>query len=259
MNKALLFLSFTSTMLFAGNGAELTKANCASCHMLTSPTPDMIPTLKAPAMDAVMFHIKLDITKKQDIKDFIVDYTQNPAASKSVCESNKVQQFGVMPSLKGQVSEKDLEMIADHLIDTYPAEKFVAMIKEIQRNDKISALVNSPFLINQSRLPHMTKVLVENWDKASLGLSEEQKEKLLVVRKETMSAVKKVKQQVKVLEAEIIEAMGDGEDPKSVDGKIDEVAKLKAQATKTHMKCISETIGILTDEQLEFLFPFWDM
>ena len=259
MNKTLLLLSLASSFLFASNGAELIKTNCASCHLLTSPTPDMIPTLKAPAMDAVMFHIKLDMNKKKDIKDFIVDYTQYPAASKSVCESNKVQQFGVMPSLKGQVSQKDLATIAEYMIDNYPAPKFVSMIKEIQRNDKISALVNSPFLINQSSLPHMTKVLVENWDKAKLGLSEEQKEKLLVVRKETMSAVMKLKKQVKVIEAEIIEAMGDGEDPKSVHAKVDKVAKLKAEATKAHLKCISETIGILSDEQMKFLFPFWDM
>jgi hypothetical protein len=259
MNKMLLLLSLASTVLFASNGEELTKVNCASCHMLASPTPDMIPTLKAPAMDAVMFHVKLDIKKKKDIKDFIVDYTQYPAASKSVCESNKVQQFGVMPSLKGKVSEQDLETIADYMIDNYPAPKFVSMIKEIQRNDKISALINSPFLINQSRLPHMTKVLLQNWDKASLGLSAEQKEKLLVVRKETMSAVMKLKKQVKVLESEIIEAMGDSEDPKNVHAKVDKVAKLKAEATKVHLKCISDTIGILSDEQMEFLFPFWDM
>ncbi|WP_415408162.1 hypothetical protein ACLHDG_06320 [Sulfurovum sp. CS9] len=259
MKRMLLLLSLTGTILFAGNGAELIKANCASCHMLTSPTPDMIPTLKAPAMDAVMFHIKLDIKKKKDIKDFIVDYTQDPAAAKSVCESNKVQKFGVMPSLKGKVSEQDLVTIAEYMIDNYPAEKFVGMIKEIQRNDKISALINSPFLINQSRLPHMTKVLLQNWDKALLGLSEAQKEKLLVVRKETMSAVMKVKKQVKVLEAEIIEAMVDGEEPKSVYAKVDNVAKLKAEATRAHLNCISDTISILTDEQLEFLFPFWDM
>lgn len=259
MNKMLLLLSLASSFLFASNGAELLKTNCASCHMLTSPTPDMIPTLEAPAMDAVMFHIKLDIKKKEDIKAFIVDYTQNPAAAKSVCESNKVQKFGVMPSLKGKVSEQDLVTIADHLIDNYPAEKFVGMIKEIQRNDKMNALLNSPFLINQEGLPHMTKILLQNWDKASLGLSSDQKEKLLVVRKETMSAVMKVKKQVKVLEAEIIEAMVDGEEPKSVYSKIDNVAKLKAQATRAHLKCISDTVSILSDEQMEFLFPFWDM
>jgi len=259
MNKMLLLLSLASGILFAGNGAELTKANCASCHMLTSPTPDMIPTLKAPAMDAVMFHIKLDIKKKKDIKDFIVDYTQNPAAEKSVCESNKVQKFGVMPSLKDKVSPKNLATIADYMIDNYPAQKFVTMIKEIQRNDKMNALINSPFLINQSALPHMTKILLQNWDKATLGLNAEQKEKLFVVRKETMSAVMKIKKQVKVLEAEIIEALVDGEDPKSVHTKVDEVAKLKAEATKVHLKCISDTMGILSDEQMEFLFPFWDM
>jgi len=259
MNKTLLLLSLASSILFASNGAELTKTNCASCHMLTSPTPDMIPTLKAPAMDAVMFHIKLDIKKKKDMRDFIVEYTQDPAAAKSVCESNKVEKFGVMPSLKGKVSPEDLSTIADYMIDTFPNDGFISMIKEIQRNDKMNALINSPFLINQEGLPHMTKALLHNWDKSTLGLNAEQKEKLLVVRKETMSAVMKVKKQVKVLEAEIIEAMVDGEEPKSVYSKIDNVAKLKAQATRAHLKCISDTIGILSDEQMEFLFPFWDM
>ena len=259
LKKMLLLLLTSTSIIFAATGAELIKTNCASCHMLTAPTPDMIPTLKAPAMDAVMFHIKLDIKKKKEIKDFIVDYTQNPAAEKSVCESNKVQNFGVIPSLKDKVSPEDLATIADHMIDTYPSEGFVKMIKEIQRNDKMNALLNSPFLINKEGLPHMTKILLQNWDKATLGLNAEQKEKLLVVRKKTMSAVMKIKKQVKVLEAEIIEAMVDGEDPKSVHAKVDEVAKLKAEATKVHLKCISDTIGILSDEQLEFLFPFWDM
>lgn len=259
MNKTLLLLSLASSFLFAGNGAELIKTNCASCHMLTSPAPYMIPTLEAPPMDSVMFHIKLDIKKRKDIKDFIVDYTQNPAAAKSVCESNKVQKYGVMPSLKGKVSPKDLSTIAEYMIDNYPSKKFVSMIKEIQKNDKMNALKNSPFLINKESLPHMTKVLVQNWDKATLGLSSDQKAKLLVVRKETMGAVMKIKKQVKVLEAEIIEVMVDGEDPKGLHPKVDEVAKLKAQATKVHLKCISDTITVLSDEQMEFLFPFWDI
>ncbi len=73
--------------------------------MLTTPTPDMISTMKAPPMDAVMFHINLVMQKKKEVKDFIMDYVQYPDASKSVCESNKVQNYGVMPSLKGKVSE----------------------------------------------------------------------------------------------------------------------------------------------------------
>jgi hypothetical protein len=170
-----------------------------------------------------------------------------------------VQKFGVMPSLKGKVSEEDLGIIAEHMIANFPTPEFVTMIKEIQRNDKMNALRSSPFLINQDGLPHMTKQLIHNWDKASLGLSDEQKEKLLVVRKETMSAVMKIKKEVKVLEAEIIEAMVDGEEPKSQYSKVKKLAKLKAEATKVHLNCISDTIGILSDEQLEFLFPLWDL
>ena len=258
MKKTLLLLSLTSTMMFASSGAELTKTNCASCHMLTTPTPDMIPDMKAPAMDAVMFHINLVMSDKKEIKAFIVDYAVNPKASKSVCESNKVQKFGVMPSLKGKVSEQDLATIADHMMANFPTPEFVTMIKEIQKNDKMNALLNSPFLINQEALPHMTKLLIQNWDKATLGLSEEQKDKLIDVRVDTVSAVRKIKKQVKVLEADIIEALVDGENPKSVHAKVDEVAKLKAEATKVHLKCISDTISILSEEQLELILPFWD-
>lgn len=259
MNKIVLLLTVAGTMTFANNGAELMKANCASCHMLTSPTPDMIPTLKAPAMDAVVFHLKEDMKDEKEIKAFIVDYTQNPLASKSVCESNKVQKFGVMPSLKGKVSPEELGAIAEHMIATYPSAGFVKMIKEILTNDKMNALQNSPFLINNEALPHMTKLLLVTWDKATLGLTDEQKEKLLVVRKETITAVKKIKQQVKTLEAEIIEAMVDGEDTlDKIKPKVEEVAKLKVEATIVQLKCLKDSMSILTEEQMEFLLPFWD-
>ena len=258
MKKTLLLLSFTSSMILASPGAELLKTKCASCHILTLPNPSMIPTMKAPAMEAVMFHINLSMDDKSKIKAFIMDFAVNPKLSKSVCESDKVQKFGVMPSLKGKVTEQELSVIVDHLIENYPSSEFVALINEMQTNGKMNALINSPFLINSRALPHMTKVLIENWDKGTLALSAEQKEKLLVVRKETMTAVKSIKKNIKVLEAEIIEIMFDGEDLKNADSKIEQIAKLKVEATKVHLKCIADTIKILNDEQMELLFPFWD-
>lgn len=258
MKKTLLLLTLTSTMMFATTGADLTKTNCASCHILTTPTPDMIPDMKAPAMDAVMFHINLVMQDKKEIKDFIVDYVQYPKASKSVCESNKVQNFGVMPSLKGKVSEQDLASIAEHIMTNFPSPEFVNMIKEIQTNDKMNALMNSPFLLNNEELPHLTKLLMLNWDKAKLGLTDEQKEKLLIVRNETLSAVNEIKQKVKVLEDEIIEATVDGEALEKIYLKVEEVAKLKVEATKVQLKCLKESMNILNDAQIEFLLPFWD-
>jgi len=258
MKKTLLLLSFASTIMLASSGAELLKTKCASCHILTLPNPTMIPTMKAPAMEAVMFHINLSMDDKDKIKAFIMDYAINPKVSKSVCESDKVQKFGVMPSLKGKITEDELSIIADHMIENFPTPEFVALINEMQTNGKMNALINSPFLLNSRALPHMTKVLVENWDKGTLALSVEQKEKLLVVRKETITTVKSIKKKIKVLEAEIIEIVVDGEDLKNANSKIDEVAGLKSEATRAHLKCIADTVEILNDEQMELLFPFFD-
>lgn len=238
---------------------DLLKSKCATCHMLERPTADMIPDLKAPPIEAVMFHTKLVMNDKEEIKVFITDYVRNPAAEKSVCESNKVQQYGVMPSLKGSISDEELSKISDYLIEHYPSKEFVEMITEIQRNDKMNALQNSPFLINKEALPHMTKLLVKHWDKKALGLSDEQKKKLLVIRQHTIGEVQKAKRKIDTLETEIMEALFmDEESPKNLDHKIDEIAKLKASVTKVHIQCISNTLEILDDEQIEYLLPFWE-
>lgn len=96
------------------------------------------------------------------------------------------------------------------------------------------------------------------WDKTALGLTLEQKEKLLVFRKETMTAVKKIKKQIKPLEEEVVEVLIDREDPKSVEAQLLQISKLKLEATKVHLKCISETTTILSEEQVASLLPFWE-
>lgn len=238
---------------------DLVKSKCATCHMLEKPTADMIPNLKAPPMEAVMYHTKLIMEDKKAMKAFIADYTINPSAEKSVCESNKVQQYGVMPSLKGSILNEELSKISDYLIEHYPSKEFVNMINEIQKNDKMNALQNSPFLINKEALPHMTKLLIKHWDKQALGLSNEQKKELLVIRHHTIGEVQKAKRKIDTLESEIMEALFmDDESPKNLENRIDEIAKLKAAVTKVHIQCISQTLEILDDAQIDFLLPFWE-
>jgi hypothetical protein len=98
--------------------------------------------MKAPPMDSVMFHAKLSLNNEKNLKDFIVDYALHPKASKSVCESNKVAEFGVMPSLKDKISTKDLEIIASYMIQHFPTPKFVTMINEMQTNGKMKSLLH---------------------------------------------------------------------------------------------------------------------
>jgi hypothetical protein len=258
VKKILLLLASTTAMTLASTGVALLEKKCASCHMLETPEFHQIPTLKAPAMDAVVFHINLAMKEEKKKKDFIVDYVFNPDISKSVCESNKVAKYGVMPSQKGNVKKEELVLIATEMLAQYPHPKFVVMIKEMLTNDKMKALQTSPFLVNKEGLPHMTKLLIQNWDKAGLGLSREQKEKLLVVRKETLQAVKYIKKQLNPLEDEIVEAMIDREDPKSIEKTLEKIATLKMEASRVHLKCIAQTTAILTEEQVGFLLPFWE-
>ena len=258
MKKIVLFATVMGTLAFANSGEALIKTKCASCHTLAIPQMEMMPDFVAPPMDAVMFHMKDVITGNDNLKAFIDDYVFDPDVSKSVCESNKVQKFGVMPSQKGKVTKEELAMISDYMIATYPREKFVKTIREILRNDKMNALKSSPFLINSESLPHMTKLLVEHWDKAALGLTSDQKQKLLVVRKNTIMGVRKIKKQLKDLEFEVSEAMIDRESVESVEKQVQGIAKLKAEATKIHLKCISDTTTILSEEQVDYLLPLWN-
>ena len=239
-------------------GEVLVKSKCTMCHLPTTPTPEQMQTLKAPPFDAVLFHAKDALKEEVKVKKHIVKFTLNPNVSKSVCESNKVAKFGLMPSQKGSVTKEELEKIADYLYVNYPTEKFVKLIKKMQTDSKRNALKNSPFLMNIDTLPHLTKILMQNWDKEALNLSKEQKEKLLVVRKETMSGVKKIKKVLKPLQSEIMDLMYDGADLKAIQPKVDEIAKLKAKATMIHLKCLKDSIEILTDEQVEYILPFWD-
>ena len=111
---------------------------------------------------------------------------------------------------------------------------------------------SNPFLI-QHGLPHYTKILMQRWDDKQLNLSQTQKNELLKVRKETLSHIKRLKPVIVSLEKEIINATKTGKSPKSLQGKVYKLAKLRAQATMAHLRCIANTKRILTKRQFELL------
>ena len=109
-----------------------------------------------------------------------------------------------------------------------------------------------PFLI-QGKLPHLTMMLKQMWDDEDLALTKEQKTKLLEVRKETISALKTLKPEVAQLEAKIVAAVQNGEDPKKLEADVKKLAELKAKATMVHLNCIYKTRQILTQDQRDIL------
>ncbi len=111
---------------------------------------------------------------------------------------------------------------------------------------------STPFLIKKG-LPHMTKLVKKNWDNPELALTAEQKEKLLVVRKNVMGMVKRLKPEVSTLEKEIIQASRAGESSDALKSKIEKLASLETEATLGHLGCIEQTKAILTKEQTKYL------
>jgi len=110
-----------------------------------------------------------------------------------------------------------------------------------------------PFLILSNKMPHFTKLIKQNWNNKELNLHGEQKKELLEVRKRTMTSIKDLSPRIKKLEEEIIIFTLKGESQNDIFQMLEELAKLKAEATKTHIMCIHDTKEILTKKQLNFL------
>ncbi len=110
----------------------------------------------------------------------------------------------------------------------------------------------STFLITTG-LPHLTKVVKQEWDNPTLNLTEDQKTKLLVVRKETIAGVKNLGPQVTTLHEQIKDGIFIGKTPDELNPLIHAISKLKTEATKIHLNCIYNTREILNEQQREFL------
>ncbi|MBU1418195.1 MAG: hypothetical protein KKD01_12010 [Proteobacteria bacterium] len=109
-----------------------------------------------------------------------------------------------------------------------------------------------PFLITGS-LPHLTRLLMQQWDNTELQLSDEQKSKLLVVRQETIAGAQKLGSEIAPLEKQVAEKIFAGKTPEELQSVVQAIAKLKAEATMLHLRCIYSTRGILDQQQMEFL------
>ena len=110
----------------------------------------------------------------------------------------------------------------------------------------------SPFLIT-GKMPHYTGILKANWEDSKLNLTQEQKTKLLEVRKNTLNAVFALKKKLAPLEQEVAQKILSGSTPKELSAIVNKIAQYKVEATTAHLQCIYDTQEILTKEQLNLL------
>ncbi len=117
------------------NGKALLEEKCASCHNLDIPAKTF-PDEVAPPMMAVAFHV-YDFIKVNTPAEkmpasiaFVKDYVFNPTKEKSFCDQKSLDDYGLMPSQKGKLTEEELEAIAIYMFAHYNQENFLKIMEK---------------------------------------------------------------------------------------------------------------------------------
>jgi thioredoxin-related protein len=133
--RVLGLIMLLCVVLFANQGKDLFESKCVSCHTLFIPMSKLkenfldhnntLLKLKAPTLNQLSYRLKQRIGDRHGDEDihrmevtaFMADYVMNPDKDKSVCLEDVLQHFDTMPSLKGKVTEDELEEIGIYLYD----------------------------------------------------------------------------------------------------------------------------------------------
>ncbi len=145
--KSLLWVFLCASIAFGSEGQGVYEKKCASCHVefiSMSKLKDnfldqknTILKLTAPTVNQLSYRLKQRIgdpkgdndMHRMEVAAFISDYVINPDRDKSVCLEDVMLHFKTMPSLKGKISEEELEEVSTYI---YDAEKKTLEEKGVQ-------------------------------------------------------------------------------------------------------------------------------
>ncbi len=100
------------------DGLGVFSSKCQFCHTTDSSKKSNQNLLLGPSIEDVMFRVKERYPIREDAVKFIKDYILNPSIDKAICPS--IDRYGLMPSMKSVISEKDANDVANMLFDTFP-------------------------------------------------------------------------------------------------------------------------------------------
>ena len=121
-NIALITVLATSTLL-AQSGEALFTNYCASCHTTVVGVNEsggkVTPIYEAPYAKDVIDKLKAETKTKEEFIAFIKDYIDAPDKRKSLYGKKAIKDFGLMPSLKGVMTDSESTGLAEYLYDKY--------------------------------------------------------------------------------------------------------------------------------------------
>jgi len=109
---------------------KLFSRSCVVCHTDKLTDPNNKGNLIGPPADEVLMHIKEKFSNKKEAVAFMVAYIMEPDASKALCAS--MDKFGLMPSMKGIVSNEEAKAITSMMYDTFPHAEFAQKDKKVR-------------------------------------------------------------------------------------------------------------------------------
>jgi len=79
----------------------------------------VIPIYEAPYAGDVIDKLKIETKTKEVFIAFVKDYINEPDKRKSLYGKKAIKNFGVMPSLKGVMTDSEATGLAEYLYDKY--------------------------------------------------------------------------------------------------------------------------------------------
>ncbi len=136
-----------SSTLFAQSGEELFNNYCSSCHTTVVGVNEsggkVTNIYEAPYAKEVVNKLKDETKTEEEFIAFIKDYIDEPNKRKSLYGKKAIKDFGLMPSLKGAMSDSESTKLAEYLYNNYGKEKKVEKVVtsvKVEQEDKSEAL-----------------------------------------------------------------------------------------------------------------------
>ena len=115
------------------------------------------------------------------------------------------------------------------------------------------------YLLITKNLPFLVGLSLYNSNSSNLELSQKQLDALLNIKKTVMPKMAKAATKIKALELEIVNEIAlkyNDVKAETFFNKVDEIARLRADLTKSHLRCIAKVKTILTAQQFEELLDY---
>ncbi len=150
MKNIVLFTVLSTSTLLAQSGEALFTNYCASCHTTVVGVNEsggkVTPIYEAPYAKDVINKLKTETKTKEAFITFVKDYINEPDKRKSLYGKKAIKDFGLMPSLKGAMTESESTVLAEYMYSDYGKEIQKAEEKEVvlSEADKRSVQETNP-------------------------------------------------------------------------------------------------------------------